>query len=227
MQIMVDCWYLSADQYYQHLDMGGQPGDLINLDGGYTEQARTMLDDGRGHLFLTGPSKALGQPNGWYSDRFSLCRVVAANGLSDTDFGDDSWFHASPNAPEQSGAEALAMQMDGKLLVAGFVNTGQPGNLSDIAVVRLLGGLPLEITSPGTKDQMEMVVYPNPCATWVNVRAGEGVFTYSVVGMDGKVLRQGQANGEIQLDLTGIAAGVYLLQAQGKAGHSSMRLLVR
>jgi hypothetical protein len=227
MQILVDCWYLDADQYYQRLPENGQPGDLISLDGGLAEQALTMLDDGKGHLYFTGPAKALGQPNGWYSDRYSMCRVEASNGILDADFGNGGWFQAAPNAPEQSGAEALAIQGDGKVLVGGFVNTGMPGNLSDIGLVRLLGGTPLAATAPVDPARSSILAYPNPCRGVLHVDLGEGHYVLSLVGMDGQVKGEWEVVGKGELDLSGVVAGVYLLRGRYKNCIQTKRIVVK
>lgn len=226
LQVKVDCWYLAADQYCQRLRIGDQPGDMVGLDGGDGERAGAMLQDGQGSLYLTGPAVALGQPSGWYSDRYSLCRVQAANGQLDQGFGMGGWFHAAPNPLEQSGAEAIALQPGGQVLVAGFLNTGVPGNLSDIGVVRLQAGLPLGGVNPTIEAFATIRAHPNPCHGAFTLTGLRGHVAYTLMGMDGRVWRQGDAQGDLRLEVEGLPAGCYVVRCRTREEMKAVRVVI-
>lgn len=65
----------------------------------------------------------------------------------------------------------------------------------------------------GPKD---VHIFPNPCVNTLNIAFDHLLSTYSITGMDGKLLMNGHASGNISLDVSTLPAGVYVLEVNGK-----------
>ncbi len=83
------------------------------------------------------------------------------------------------------------------------------------------GGNGIEEVSPN-----EVTLTPNPAADHVTV-AAEGMERVELIGVDGTVLLRRDCHGECQIDLTGLAAGLYLVRATTPRGTTTRRLVVQ
>ncbi len=72
----------------------------------------------------------------------------------------------------------------------------------------------------------EVTLTPNPAADRVTV-AAEGMERVELIGVDGTVLLRKDCHGECQIDLTGLAAGLYLVRATTPRGTATRRLVVQ
>ncbi len=73
--------------------------------------------------------------------------------------------------------------------------------------------------------QPEVTLTPNPAADRVTV-AAEGMERVELIGVDGTVLLRRDCHGECQIDLTGLAAGLYLVRATTPRGTATRSLVV-
>ena len=95
-------------------------------------------------------------------------------------------------------------------------------------------GLDVTIVCPDLGTQEEAIdelleVYPNPASEGLNVRVpGREMVPMSVTLRDpvGRIVRSVRAKGAIQLDVTDLAVGVYLLQVELE-GHTLTRRIVK
>jgi hypothetical protein len=71
-----------------------------------------------------------------------------------------------------------------------------------------------------------VTVSPNPAADRVTV-AAEGMERVELIDVDGTVLLRRDCRGECQIDLTGLAAGLYLVRATTPRGTTTRRLVVQ
>lgn len=69
-----------------------------------------------------------------------------------------------------------------------------------------------------------VTIYPNPTADWVTIKM-DGVFTFSLVSINGKVLSTHKAVDQKNIDLSGFADGVYFIEIQSDAGTQSLKLI--
>ncbi len=103
----------------------------------------------------------------------------------------------------------MELQSDGMLLVAG---TAKIGSSEDIAFARYHTGL--NISVPEVADQTEMSVYPNPATETMMVKSESRMTSVELLDALGRsVLVQTVNATQLQLDLSEIPSGIYLLRA--------------
>lgn len=229
--IYVDCWYLSKDFYFTQLNPGGVVGDPLTLD--FSENAdfgEAMLRDRHGQIVIAGRSVLPVNDNpGYLSNAFAVCRLDGQNENLDPGFGSGGQFDFEVNPGNQSGASSICEQSDGKLLLGGFVNQNDLGNLSDIAIIRLNGGL-ATATQNSIEAAMQLKVFPNPCQDWLTVRF-DGIlkgFEIDLYNCNGQIVRHGviPAASQTKWDVHALPAGIYLLQARSTKGVVTRRIVL-
>jgi hypothetical protein len=77
----------------------------------------------------------------------------------------------------------------------------------------------------GEAAEPEVTLTPNPAADRVTV-AAEGMERVELIGVDGTVLLRRDCRSECQIDLTGLAAGLYLVRATTPRGTATRSLVV-
>ena len=85
------------------------------------------------------------------------------------------------------------------------------------------------------EQPLGMMVYPNPSGDWINVAlrtAAPAEATLSLLGMDGRLLRQSRVSlsgGEqlFPLPAADLPAGVYLVRVQTEKSTSAVKVIVR
>jgi uncharacterized delta-60 repeat protein len=103
----------------------------------------------------------------------------------------------------------MELQSDGMLLVAG---TAKIGSSEDIAFARYHTGL--NISVPEVANQTEISVYPNPATETIMVKSESRISSVELLDALGRsvLLHSVNAN-QLQLDLSKIPDGIYLLRA--------------
>ena len=73
-----------------------------------------------------------------------------------------------------------------------------------------------------------VLVIPQPAEDYLSVRlpASWEVSTISFFGIDGQLLREFEAQNEVELDLSDFAAGIYVMKTRGQAGQSAVQRVV-
>jgi len=69
-----------------------------------------------------------------------------------------------------------------------------------------------------------LAIYPNPTSNLVTITS-EGLFVYSLVGVNGAVLVTKKSINQAQLDLSEFADGIYFLEIQSENGSETVKLL--
>ena len=69
-----------------------------------------------------------------------------------------------------------------------------------------------------------LAIYPNPTSNLVTITL-EGLFVYSLVGVNGAVLVTKKSINQAQLDLSEFADGIYFLEIQSENGSETVKLL--
>lgn len=158
-------------------------------------------------------------PTGGSDRAFSLVRFNM-DGSVDTGFGTDGITRTDFNSADDE-AHSIALQADDRIVVCGWV-----GNGTSFGTARYLNDTDIGIHEHNTAPQF--TAYPNP---------SNGTFTMSDMPMNGS-LRILDATGRevrtvritsttMQLDLSGVVAGVYHADVLTNGSRSTLPLLVR
>lgn len=146
-----------------------------------------------------------------------------ANGTIETDFG----FYGVLNQQFsylESRAAAMAIQQDGKLLVAGdcpdFLN-------HHTAVARYDVGIPASVYS--SQPQIEIRCYPNPVATHLSIEFSEprSINKVSIIDVSGKLFYSEVCNKrKLSLDMQSFPKGAYLIECLDDRGHLFEEIII-
>ena len=133
----------------------------------------------------------------------SLDNTFGTGGKVTTDFGSSD-----------DGGQSIAIQSDGKILVAGWSNNGTN---DDFALVRYNGGSSTGI-SENSNDAL-FSVEPNPTTGLFTIElATQKNVPYEVTDISGKMLNKGMLTEKrTTIDLSKNDAGVYLLKIDGQS----------
>ncbi len=76
--------------------------------------------------------------------------------------------------------------------------------------------------------EMQMEVYPNPASDYVQIRCAEmQQATLILADMQGRIVKQLHINGDCRMDVSGLAAGMYLLRLQSGNAAAIRKFQVR
>jgi lysyl endopeptidase len=73
---------------------------------------------------------------------------------------------------------------------------------------------------------LQIKVYPNPSTGRFNIDMAQSA-SYSVYNLSGVRLIEGKANGNFEINMSGFATGVYLLEIRNQEGIAVKRLLIK
>ncbi|MCB1660235.1 MAG: hypothetical protein KDI39_18585, partial [Pseudomonadales bacterium] len=144
--------------------MGGK--QIIDVNNGLSDYARSVVIQADGKLVLAGLTQNLNLNTGVYSNDFSVVRLNT-DGSLDTSFGMDGKQIIDINNDSEDFAESIALQADGKLILAGRSQVN--GQSHDVSVVRLnadggldtsfgMGGKQIIDINNGSDDIVESIV---------------------------------------------------------------------
>ncbi|MFM7661467.1 MAG: fasciclin domain-containing protein [Bacteroidota bacterium] len=99
--------------------------------------------------------------------------------------------------------------------------------LVDNGVVHVVDGVLLPPTVGITENANDkIVVYPNPFENQISLTVNEST-TYSILDLNGKILKSGTVNTNGNIDLSDINAGSYLLNTINNSGRSVLSIVKR
>lgn len=130
---------------------GGKTVVAFDLGGNFDDQAQALALQSDGKILVAGFARAT-STGGDYD--FAVVRLLS-NGQLDTDFDGDSKVTIAFNLGGTTGSRnndqvnAIALQSDGKIIVAGFAKTPVGANSYDFAVARLLSDGQLDANLDG------------------------------------------------------------------------------
>jgi uncharacterized delta-60 repeat protein len=215
----VDVYQRGEDFALLRMDSVGSMLDYQAIDfQGNEDRVQAMLRDRHGRILLAGHSK---EPQhtfpSYRSDAFAVAALADFDAFA-PEFGNDGQVLLPLTTDLQAGANALCETIDGKLLVAGFVATGQSDDYSDIMLMRLL--LDSVVTVPPAAISHDHF-FPNPATDRIYM-AQDSPIAASILDASGRVVWQGAVT-SAGIDVASLPAGVYALTLAGKA-HRFVKL---
>ncbi len=147
--------------------------------------------------------------------RISRIARLNANGSLDTLF--------NPGSGANAAVLAITIQPNGKILIGGeFSNFN---NLSPRYIARIHG---YSITS-GKKsiNAPNLKLYPNPTSGIVTLTTSNDAESITIINSVGQLVYTTKAQTEMELNLSHLAKGVYMVQVQSSKGVSTQRLVIQ
>jgi uncharacterized delta-60 repeat protein len=185
---------------------------LVQFDNAVQDVALGVVVQPDGKIVAAGTSGGF-----FFDNRDVLVMRLNSDGTFDTGFGTDGIVLTEVNGAMDE-ANAVALQADGKIVIAGKANVN---NLNDALTIRYLGeGDPNAVNE---STQTALTIYPNP-VNGQRVIAIEGMIQSSVLTLtdaSGRMVSQytvipGQTTRTMVLPQE-IASGIYMIQADGIA----------
>jgi len=153
------------------------------------------------------------------NEDFGLLRINH-NGSLDLTFGTNGTVTTEIGSSYERIVD-MALQDDGKLMVAG---TARIGASEDIALARYHTGLNTSISEVTSSNQLE--VFPNPALETLTVRSESDLQHLELLDALGRtVLTRTPSTAEVQLHLSALPAGIYLLRATDGTATYSKRVV--
>lgn len=187
------------------LDASFGTGGLANIENGPSSTVYDIVLLPSGRIAVSGES----------DDQLSTAMLLP-DGTLDAGFsGDGLVMHELGTF---SNARGIAVQPDGKLIVAG--SRVSPSTLTDILVLRYHEGIAMAMQGRHDDDGL-FTIYPNPVRDLLTLRIAEGSGvprTVRVIDPNGRTAWERIMSGsQLTADLHGLAAGVYVVRVDGFA----------
>lgn len=213
MAISVDVLTGGRDFYLAAMDPDGGNMAFETIDfGGREDLPQGLMQDQYGQLLSFGYSRdTSSNAPGYASDAMVIAASIDLQTLS-PGFAAGGRFSYDPNPGQEIGATALVETIDGKLLLAGYIEATDSANFSDIVLLRLSNG-PLV----GREGPLPVapLAYPNPVRDrlWLREAAGmEPLRVVHIYDLQGRPIHDGPIGPE-GLDVRNWPHGCYLLRA--------------
>jgi uncharacterized delta-60 repeat protein len=184
---------------------------------GFEDHGRHAVSDMYGNIIVAGYSRnPANQSPGYSSDHFAVLRCDGS-GAADASFGALGQVSLAMQPGDESGAEALCVTESNNYLVAGYRNTGDPLDLQDIVVTRVIGGAPVNGVAPIVENQLR--AWPNPASN--QLYFSQSGIQVQVLTISGECVLRGEiTNG--MLDISPLPNGFYVV----KSGSMCMPMVV-
>lgn len=180
----------------------------------------TFLPDGK--ILVAGYSSHPGNSAASYtSDFFALGRIDATGAMLDPLFNQSGYFFTEfENGNYRSGANALLVQDDDKIVLGGMVNTSGGANDYDMALLRLEAPL----TGVETAHPVILKMGPNPADDLLVMQLPQEIPAVTITDLSGRIFLSVHhpPAGSLSLDIASLAPGVYIVEA----GMQRMPLVV-
>lgn len=155
---------------------------------------------------------------------FALARYNS-NGSLDTAFDTDGKV-TTPIGPANERVQSIAIQVDGKIVAAGWSSNG---NDQDLALVRYNNTISLNTASFAGID-LEFKVYPNPASDEITIQfenSGLQNASVTVTNIIGQTIfnKENLSVSTIKLDLSAHPTGIYLLTAGNKGVTTTQKII--
>ncbi len=183
----------------------------FNAAASASDQVRGIVEDAQGRFIITGNFLQVnGQPRG------RVARLLANGNL------DDSFI--TPNGVSNTIQDVL-LRPDGKLVIGGYFTAVESFPRRSIARLNTSGS-----TGLGEQAAPHFIPYPNPSHGPVSIRGTlEGGIDLRVLDAAGRSVygTRLQDNGAepVQMDLGGMAPGVYMIQLRTKHGTATQMVV--
>lgn len=177
----------------------GVNGLVLDTYGAQDNQITDLVIQPDGHILIGGTSLS------GNADRFALARLDT-QGQFDPSFGNNGVVIAAFGSND--GVEALALQADGKLIVAGERFSAPR---FDLVIARYETGL-LTSAEEGLPMPSDVLLYPNPASDLLYLHAAEPGVIELFDHQGKRWLHQSVENHEEELDLQCLPAGAYFLR---------------
>lgn len=141
------------------------------------------------------------------NEDFGLLRINE-NGSLDPTFGSNGIVTTEIGSSYERIVDMI-LQEDGKLIVVG---TARVGSSEDIAIARYHTGL--NISVPEVEPEQQLQVFPNPATDVLTVRSESNLKHLELLDALGRsVLSRTASASQLQLDISDLPTGIYLLRA--------------
>jgi uncharacterized delta-60 repeat protein len=182
----------------------------FDLDGKVITNFSGVNDEGWALAIQADGKIILGGNNGNFPNYdFALARYNT-NGSLDNSFDGDGKVNTSIGSPSDWG-QALAIQSDGKIVMAGYINTGSN---SDFALARY-NDAAIGI-SESTDSQNRVIIYPNPVTWQLNAHIQIGIVNSNICifNSSGQLLffRENCYGSDFIFDVSNFSTGIYFLE---------------
>ncbi|MFY8035065.1 MAG: T9SS type A sorting domain-containing protein, partial [Flexibacteraceae bacterium] len=181
------------------LNINGSLDMTFNPETGANEKVRSMALQTDGKLIVGGDFTAY---NG--TTRNYLARINA-DGILDTAF----------NLGTENRVYNVTLQADSKVIISGFFS-GYSG-FSTPGIARIHG---LNVTSSSKKsiNAPKLNLYPNPTTGLVTLTTSADAERITIINAVGQLVYTSKAQPEMELNLSHLAKGVYIVQLQSNKG---------
>ncbi len=180
----------------------GTSGKAITDFNGNDDEPYAVVINGNGKIFVAGFSHISGS---------NIDIAVASyntNGTLDNTFGTGGKVTTSVGTADD-WAYSMALQSDGKIVVAGYSVDGSDNN--DISLVRYF------VTSTGINDVVNqndnVIIYPNPAENNITVKtlAQSKDDIVSIYNIQGQLIQQELLNVKAEINISNLEKGVYFI----------------
>jgi len=124
-----------------------------------------------------------------------------------------------------SGDKLLRMRVAGNFngaLANACGNTNQAGSVMDLSV-KITSGLAVnDVNNPKSS---EVSIYPNPADTFVEVKNLKGKADYSIFSADGRLVQQGQTDGNNRINVASLIKGMYVITLKDDKNTYNTKLI--
>jgi len=220
-----------------YLDHSEEPARLINLTkgtqytltfrnlgnatGAYNDWIEVWIDYNRNGIFEA--SEKIG----------SHSAIPVFNAATQLDFHDGSFTFTVP-ATAYSGDKLLRMRVASTFFNSSSGPCGFPsvpvsgggiissGGFRDFSV-KISSGLAVsDVNGPKTS---EISIYPNPADTFVEVKNLKGKADYSIFSADGRLVQQGQTDGNNRINVASLIKGMYVITLKDDKNTYNTKLI--
>lgn len=192
---------------------GNNGKTIVNIGNG-VEEVRSIAIQSDGKILLAGSTMGTGYD-------FALVRLNSTGSL-DNSFDGDGKVTTNIGAGDDFGS-AVAIQNDGKVLLAGRTMTGAKG---DFAVVRYNGTGTVGIEPEEQKHLSSC--YPNPTTGMLTIECSDATDTeLAVYTMNGlMVISKTMSEALVTIDLNGFSNGIYYLQLKNNNTIETKKIIL-
>jgi hypothetical protein len=137
--------------------------------------------------------------------------------------------------PASSGSDSLYFGLDenragGNHLYVNYLNVWQPSIVGGALMIRPLLGQPVTPSAikPVRQAEPNWTVYPNPAANFIRIRTdNNGPISFEVRDAQGRLIKAGMDAHASDIDISGVAPGIYFVRVSNGDGLSAPRKIIK
>lgn len=104
----------------------------------------------------------------------------------------------------------------------------QPGEYKLYSTIRMAAEVD-DIDLPNTEIKFQTLnVFPNPSSELINIHSNANIYQIRLISLTGQIVKQNQVNGsEVQINVSDIPAGTYIMQVYGDGFSDVTKVMIR